>query len=203
MIKSKSDLHAYLRADCCQKFKQQSWYDRIKHNLVTNPINYTALTNSYIVNLRYAEYHHNNSFFVGVKSVMSAFHTLMTIYYFRKLKRISFKTGIQIPPNTIGAGLTIFHYGTIIVNPYAKIGSGAVLNPGVTIGNKHGRYDTPEIGDNVTFGTGAKVIGPIKVGNNVTIAPNAVVVKDVPDNAIVAGIPAKIIKFNGSNDKIK
>ena len=195
MIKSRRDLQAYIKADCCKNFKQRSLLDKIKHYLVTNPINYTALTNSYIVNLRYAEYHHNNSFFVGMKSFMSVFHTLMTIYYFGKLKRLSLKTGIQIPPNTIGAGLTIFHYGTIIVNPYAKIGSGAVLNPGVTIGNKHGRYDTPIIGDNVTFGTGAKVIGPIRVGNNVVIAPNAVVVKDVPNNAIVAGIPAKVLKY--------
>lgn len=203
MIQTKSDLIHYLSLDMKHSQNVRSFFGRWKHEMVTNPINYVNITYKYVVNLRYAEYHHNNSLFVGKRSLVGIYHTLLTFFYFRQLKLISFKTGIQIPPNTIGAGLTIFHYGTIIVNPYAKIGSGAVLNPGVTIGNKHGRYDTPEIGDNVTFGTGAKVIGPIKVGNNVTIAPNAVVVKDVPDNAIVAGVPAKIIKFNGSNDKIK
>jgi serine O-acetyltransferase len=163
--------------------------------MVTNPTNYVNITYKYVVNLRYAEYHHNNSLFVGKRSLVGIYHTLLTFFYFRQLKLISFKTGIQIPPNTVGPGLTIFHYGDIIVNPYARVGSNVRLNPGVVIGNKHSRYDTPVIGDNVVIGSGAKVIGPIHIGDNVVVAPNAVVVKDVPANAVVVGIPARIIKY--------
>ena len=75
-----------------------------------------------------------------------------------------------------------------------KQAGGGVIYPGVTIGQtSHGKV--PVIGDNVFIGLGAKVFGDIKIGNNVIIAPNAIVVKDVPDNAVVGGIPAKVIKF--------
>lgn len=75
-----------------------------------------------------------------------------------------------------------------------KLVGGGVIYPGVTIGQTDS-YKVPKIGENVFIGLGAKVLGDIKIGNNVTIAPNAVVVKDVPDNAVVGGVPAKIIKM--------
>lgn len=69
--------------------------------------------------------------------------------------------------------------------------------PGVVFGNKYKDEDNSivEVGDNCYFGLGVKVFGQVKIGNNVTIGANAVVTKDIPDNAIVGGIPAKIIKF--------
>lgn len=57
----------------------------------------------------------------------------------------------------------------------------------------------PIIGNNVYIATGAKILGPIKIGNNVTIGANSVVIKDVPDNMVVAGVPAKIININSFN----
>lgn len=63
-------------------------------------------------------------------------------------------------------------------------------------GGKSGWYEVPVIGDNVRISAGARILGPVRIGNNVIIGANAVVVKDVPDNCIVAGIPAKIIKEN-------
>lgn len=69
------------------------------------------------------------------------------------------------------------------------------MRQGVTIGNKNTEDDCPIIGDNCDIGAGAKIIGAIHIGNNVTIGANAVVVKDIPDNCIVGGIPAKIIKM--------
>lgn len=70
---------------------------------------------------------------------------------------------------------------------------------GCTIGSQRGgrKGGIPTIGDNVVVCAGAKVIGNIKIGNNVMIGANAVVVDDVPDNAVVAGVPAKIINMNG------
>lgn len=68
------------------------------------------------------------------------------------------------------------------------------MYPGVCIGQSS-PDGAPMIGDNVFIGLSSKVMGHIKIGNNVIIAPNAVVTKDVPDNAVVAGVPAKIIKM--------
>lgn len=65
--------------------------------------------------------------------------------------------------------------------------------PGVTVGQK-GEGQAPVIGDGFYLSLGCKVIGSVKIGNNVLVAPNAVVVKDVPDNSVVGGVPAKILK---------
>lgn len=123
----------------------------------------------------------------------SLYHTLMCCYRYFFLRRISYKTGIQIPPNTFGKGLQIWHYGSIVINPSAKVGDYATIYPGVVIGAKEN--GVPNIGDHCFIGAGCKILGGVRVGNNVTIAPNAVVVKDVPDNCVVAGVPAKIIRY--------
>lgn len=73
-----------------------------------------------------------------------------------------------------------------------KIGKNATIYQDVTIGQNNNKY--PTIGNNVTIYAGAKIIGDIRIGNNVVIGANAVVNKNVPDNCVVAGIPAKIIK---------
>ena len=112
-------------------------------------------------------------------------------YFYRVCAR---KTGFQIPPFTCDFGIRFYHWGWRIVNSKARIGKNVVLYPGVCIGQKS-ESEVPVIGDNCFIGLGAKVIGGVRVGNNVTIAPNAVVTHDVPDNAIVGGIPAKVIKF--------
>lgn len=77
-----------------------------------------------------------------------------------------------------------------------KTGYNVDICTNVTIGGKSGKYDVPVVGNNVYIGTGAKILGPIKTGNNVIVGANAVVINDVPDNVMVAGIPSKIIKKN-------
>ena len=91
-----------------------------------------------------------------------------------------------------------FAYGGIgvVIHARALIGQNCMIGQGVTIGGKSGWYEVPIIGNNVEINAGARILGPIRVGNNVIIGANAVVVKDVPDNCIVAGIPARIIKDN-------
>jgi serine acetyltransferase len=98
----------------------------------------------------------------------------------------------------VGHGLTLWHPYGVIINESAKIGKHATILHHVTIGNGGPTSDgeTPIIGDNVTIGAGAKVIGGIQLGNNVTIGANAVVNKSFPDNAILVGIPAKNIQKN-------
>jgi serine O-acetyltransferase len=118
------------------------------------------------------------------------------IFYRLIVKRYSYKYGFQIPVNTnIGGGFYIGHFGTIIINERAKIGKNCNIAPNTTIGqaNRGKLKGYPTIGDYVWIGTGSVIVGNIRVGNNVLIAPNAFVNIDVPDNSIVLGNPARII----------
>ncbi len=96
----------------------------------------------------------------------------------------------------IGKG-TRFAYGGIgvVLHKRTVIGKNCIIGTNVTIGGKSGYEKIPDIGDNVYIATGAKILGPISIGNNVTIGANAVVLQNIPDNAVVAGVPAKIIKI--------
>lgn len=98
---------------------------------------------------------------------------------------------LYICTNDIGGGLIIQHGFSTIINA-KKIGRNCHIYQQVTIG--FNGTQSPIIGDNVRICCGAKVIGGIHIGNNVVIGANAVVCKDIPDNVIVAGVPAKIIK---------
>ncbi len=116
------------------------------------------------------------------------------------LRLISYITHIQIPSNTqIGEGLYIGHWGTIIINPGAKIGKNFGISPGTLIGNSQGKSGgVPTIGDNVHIGNNSIVIGGVNIGSNVLIAPGAFVNFNVPDNSIVIGNPGKIIPRESS-----
>ena len=120
------------------------------------------------------------------------------------LWRLSNKLQIYIPYNTkIGPGFYVGHPGNIVVNWAATIGSNCNLSPGVVIGiSNRGKVGCPEIGDNVFIGPGAKIFGKIKIGDNVAIGANSVVTSDIPDSAVVVGIPAKIISYKGSKGYI-
>lgn len=102
----------------------------------------------------------------------------------------------SVPASVVIGGGSKFAYGGIgvVIHSRAVIGKNCMIGQNVTIGGKSGWYEVPVIGDNVEISAGARIIGPVRIGNNVIIGANAVVVKDVPDNCIVAGVPAKIIK---------
>jgi len=122
------------------------------------------------------------------------------IYFLIKLffRHLQYKTGIQIRMDTqIGEGLHFIHFGNIVINASAKIGRNCTIFNGVTLGASFLGGLGPKVGDNVCLCTGAKVIGDVKIGNNVIIGAGAVVVKDIPDNAIVVGVPAKVISMDG------
>ena len=106
---------------------------------------------------------------------------------------------IELPPDvTIGPGLRIYHPHVIVLNPGTVIGKNCVLRHMVTIGNTRpmeGRLDCPVLGDDVEIGSGAMILGPLKIGNGARIGAGAVVVKDVPDNGVVVGNPATLIRI--------
>ena len=128
------------------------------------------------------------------------FYRINYLWHVWRYKRLSHKLHIIIYPGTIGPGLRIYHIGGFThVGKNVKIGKNCTLQPGVVFGNKtEAEDDRPVIvGDNCYFGLNAKILGPVRIGNNVIVGANAVVTKDIPDNAIVGGVPAKIIRING------
>jgi len=117
------------------------------------------------------------------------------------LNHYKYKFGIDISYKTnIGSGFYIGHFSGIIVSSQSKIGNNCNISQGVTIGqvNRGKNKGYPILGDNVYIGAGAKIIGNIKIGNNVAIGANCVVTKDIPDNGVVVGIPGKVISYDGS-----
>lgn len=110
--------------------------------------------------------------------------------------------GIEIPRQTrIGPGLYIGHFGGIVVSGLAQIGCNCSLSQGVTIGaaGVGERAGAPVIGDDVYLAPGAKVFGAIRIGHNVKIGANAVVHKDLPDNAVAALVPGfTIVSMKGN-----
>lgn len=111
------------------------------------------------------------------------------------LYRKSIKYGFQISPHaTIGKGLYLGHFGTIVVGNEVVIGNNCNLSPNVVIGrtNRGKHMGSPKIGNSVWIGSGAIVVGKISIGDNVLIAPNAYVNFDVPKDSIVLGNPAVV-----------
>ena len=147
----------------------------------------------------------------GVKAVF--FHKISNFFYkagFDLVARIisqtvRFFTGIEIHPGAkIGKNLFIDHGMGVVIGETSEIGDNVTIYHAVTLGGSSPSIDSerqrhekrhPTIGNDVVIGSGAQIIGPIKVGNNARIAANAVVVKDVPPNSINAGVPSRIIRF--------
>lgn len=102
----------------------------------------------------------------------------------------------------IGKGTKCGYKGMgVVIHTNAVIGENCLIAQQVTIGGKTGYTEVPVIGNNVYISTGAKIIGPVKVGDNAVIGANAVVIHDVPENCTVAGVPAKVLYNNQEREK--
>jgi len=109
-------------------------------------------------------------------------------------KLVQILTGIEFPCEVkIGRNFVIDHFGGIVISGYTTFGDDCRIRSGVVVGLKHVESPcAPVIGNNVDIGTGAKLLGPINVGDNVIIGANAVVLTDVPNNSLAVGVPAII-----------
>jgi serine O-acetyltransferase len=163
----------------------------------------------------------------GVKAVF--FHKIANFFYiagFDLIARIisqtvRFFTGVEIHPGAkIGKNLFIDHGMGVVIGETSEIGNNVTIYHAVTLGgispsidsdNQRNEKRHPTIGNDAVIGSGAQIIGPIKVGNCARIAANAVVVNDVPENATMVGVPAKVVKVGnkgnfkpyGVDDKVK
>ncbi len=115
-------------------------------------------------------------------------------------QRSRHKTGIEIHPGaTIGKGLFIDHGMGVVIGETTEIGDNCTLYQNVTLGGtgKDVGKRHPTLGNNVMVGSGAKVLGPFKVGNNARVAAGAVVLSEVPPNSTAVGVPARVVRVNG------
>lgn len=191
MIQSKSDLRFYIREDK-------------KRNLGAYKVGIVKYIASWLYGtdqmkafrllraLRRTEYAKNC---LSKKGIFGKFIYAMRQFHYHRLEE---RYDIAIGLNMIGYGFKLPHVigGGIIIN-CNSMGRYCGANVGVVIGNNHNWNDRPAIGDNVGFSMGSKAYGNVHIGNNVIVAPNTVVIKDVPDNCVVSGVPAKIIKLDG------
>ena len=115
-------------------------------------------------------------------------------------QRSRHKTGIEIHPGAkIGKGLFIDHGMGVVIGETAEIGDNCTIYQNVTLGGTgkdHGKRH-PTLGNDVMIGSGAKVLGPFRVGDGARVASGAVVLDEVPDNATAVGVPARIVRING------
>lgn len=208
MIKTRRDMKHYISAD-------------MKRMPIPHPF-LSALSFSegwsvrrYLVVLRHLEYHMNvfskykkasesNRFKTSTRIILmggAIYQLVVYLIFFIIWRRKSLITGIQVYPNTCGPGLVITHRCFVHVDNITTIGANCSILPMVLFGkNKPGKI---VVGNNVTFGCGVTVLAPCKIGNNVYIGAGAVVNRDIPDNCIVAGVPAKIIRVNNPIDDKK
>ena len=173
MIDSRRTYYQYLRSDFIAR------YGKTKVPLsILFKTRKLFLWNIY---LRRAELHINSD------------HKLRALVYKNLLLSLGCKLGWSVEPNCFGPGLCIVHYGTVVVSPYARIGSNARVHVDVVVGASGGKHVAPYIGDNVYFGPGCKIYGKVLLGDNVVIGANSVVNKSFEENNILlVGVPAEI-----------
>ena len=146
---------------------------------------------AYLHCLRNLEYYY---WAKNCSSIFRGYYLIMYIIWHTLWKHWSVKTGITIPKNVCEEGLTIYHWGSIVVNSEAHIGRNCCIMNNVNIGTNGGGDKAPRIGHNVYIGPGAVLYGDIVIADGCYIGANAVVNKSFTEpSSIIAGVPAKVI----------
>ena len=185
MIQSKADLKRYMEQDRIALYKTRK-RPRIAGDEIWQ----------YEILLRKTEYFKNYK-----KDPLSKAIAVWLHYRLRKKGRKL--CGFHIPPNAFEEGLSIAHWGPIVVHPSAHIGKNCRIHQCVTIGATNGQNEAATIGDNVFIGPCSSIIGNITIGSDIAIGANSVVTKSFTDNGItIAGTPAKKISDNNSHSNL-
>lgn len=129
---------------------------------------------------------------IRAKWLRAPFSVLYRMLY----RRIRNRYAIDLPYSVrLGRRVVVEHCGAIVIHGDASLGDGCIVRQGVTLGNRHldRPFDAPQVGARVNIGAGAKILGRVTIGDDVSIGANAVVLEDVPPGVTVAGIPARIV----------
>lgn len=184
MISSYKDYKFYLQSDRKALYLRPSitFIEKVKDFFYPNPI---WVFQSLLRKYEYLKNKRKKSFLDKIR--------LLLVY--KKYIELSKRLGFSIPPNVFGPGLSIAHYGTIVVNRNARIGANCRIHICVNIGASGGDTKAPQLGNNIYIGPGAKIFGDISIPDNTIIGANAVVNKSFTEKCtILAGIPCKIVK---------
>jgi len=177
MINSKDELYFYISED-------------VKRNGFSS-----GLTSYYFNDIRiYLRMLRKLEYIVNTKN--GFFWSFGKLFYRYRFKKISKKLGFSIPPNVAGPGLTLPHYGNIVINKKVKIGSNCKIHVGVNIGADFSDPNlVPKIGDNCYIAPGAKLFGGIVIADNSMIGANSVVNKSFYKNgSVIVGVPGKCLR---------
>ncbi|WP_289857102.1 DapH/DapD/GlmU-related protein [uncultured Muribaculum sp.] len=152
---------------------------------------------AYLRNLRYLEYYTNKR--------QRPWDKLLRAWHFLRWRRLNLRHQLYIKPNCVGPGLHIVHHGYRRIDSVKSVGCNLTILPMVLIGKKNPDANTDgcTIGNNVYIGAGAVIMNPVNIGDNVIIGAGSVVTKDIPSGCIVAGNPAKIIKYLNDSASLK
>ena len=175
MISCKADYKVYLKADR-KANRLNSKFSMLK-----------SIQWKYLKRLRFSEYVIN-----CISDKYGLLGGVIKAFAMYRLRQISVKTGITIPPNTFGKGLYIPHYGCIVVNGSARFGDNCIVQCGVNVS------EGVQCGDNIYLGAGAKLLINVRLQSGTIVGANAVVNKSFEEsNIVLAGIPAKIVSNKG------
>ena len=185
MIQSKADYKRYLEQDRIALYRKTK-RPRIAGDEIWR----------YEILLRKTEYYMNCH--------KSPVGKAISVWLHYRLRKSGMKLGgFHIPPNAFEEGLSIAHWGPIVVHPTARIGKNCRIHQCVTIGATNGIVQAATIGDNVFIGPCTSIIGDIAIGSDIAIGANTVVTKSFEDNGItIAGTPAKKISDNNSHSNL-
>lgn len=185
MIQSKDDLKRYLEQDRLALYKQK-----------TRPAPAGDEIWQYEILLRRTEYYMNCR-----KDALGKAYAKWLHYRLRK-KGMSLG-GFHVPPNTFEEGLSIAHWGPVVVHPSARIGKNCRIHQCVTIGATNGQTQAAHIGNNVFIGPCSSIIGDITIGNDIAVGANSIVTKSFTEDGVtIAGNPAKKISENNSHSNL-
>ncbi len=184
MISSKKDLSFFIAADRIMNGypATRSLKSRLKETL--------AINGSKVMVIRYLYHLRRYAYYYNTHKRLFSWNTIMMTYEHFKVAKLGLKCGFSIGQNSLGYGVVIPHYGTIVINSESRIGNYAVIHTSTCIagGDKI-------IGDGFYLSTGCQVVGALKIGDGVTVAAHSLVNKSFESNLLLVGAPA-IVKRN-------